>query len=426
MTTLADLFDDTRVVEPAEESDRTAVSRGLDALLGGSRGVVDDVRRDVAADGAAASGRLDRLLGGPRSVVDDVRRDDTAQLTALVDAAVRNPGPATPVERVEPNASKRGFRRRDWTNIVTAIIAVFAVVAVAVVGVIALASASPAAGAARALSADEASLANDRQALSGAIDRAQQLLDDGHQQAADLGVALAAVTGISDEPTRLAAEQARVGYIAALDAVDLPDMPSAYRRGDVDLDSLAEVGAAIDSVRTHRDGITSATADIRELRQQIAGLSDGLKVAMTAFGATLSASAEQINTANPDARQQFRDAVAVTAGIVVAELQQGGLGTGPLSSYAAAVQALRDDQVRAIAAFEAEQAAREEAARERAAREQAAREQEEWQPPQQPSVPQPQPEPQPQPQPEPQPEPEPEPPADPEPVPAASGDALAG
>ena len=119
------------------------------------------------------------------------------------------------------------------------------------------------------------------------------------------------------------------------------------RRGDLDLTDIDAVTSAAQKADDRAQEITAATREARAAQAALLEKVDALKVAQVALGSSLPATADIIAGQNPRAEQSFREAVTAAARAVVDAQAAGGSGDAELLAYAAAVTALRADQVRA-------------------------------------------------------------------------------
>ena len=331
MSTLAELFDDERAsrddVAPAERV--LPSDTGLAAMLGGRR-------REAQAPS-----------------------DDTQRLVRLVQSAAADAAPVVLSGGAKTKKSSRGHKRTDWLSVIVAVLAVAVVSTTAVFAGIQIASASPAAGALESLTTDEAALVNAQQSALTAAGRLEADITAGRADAARLEPALTAVEGYSDEPARAATMQAMRDYLAGLDALVLPELPAAYTRPALDEDSLAEVGAAIDHVQSLADEIAQPAQQLQALRVTVTDLRERFIAQVAAFGATFPAWAETVTAENPDADESFREAVTAAAAAVPAAQAGGMLGVEAMVALPPLVEALREDQQRALDEIAAEEEASE-------------------------------------------------------------------
>ncbi|MFE4727226.1 hypothetical protein [Microbacterium sp. NPDC056736] len=249
-------------------------------------------------------------------------------------------------------------------NLTTAVLAVISLVVAAVVTWAALASSSPERDALRTLSHNEAVLANEIRAVNSAIDRVNATRSEGIAYAQQFEGPLVGATQATDEVARAAAENARVDFAAALEAMVVPAGIEPPAATAVDEESLASIGSAIDAIAVHSGEVEALSESVADLEAEIAAHRRTFATAMATFAATLPRSAEVIANENPNALDDFREVVIATADAVAASGLRTPESAGTLTAYAAAVEALRDDQARAERAI-AEQRAREEEERRR-------------------------------------------------------------
>jgi hypothetical protein len=161
--------------------------------------------------------------------------------------------------------------------------------------------------------------------------------------------ALAGVVGFSDEPSRLAAEAARVEFELSI-AAQTPPEPAA------DLPDTDEPLSAESSVEELARGINTLNAEAQLLESQattaanaLATLTttrDSFVAAMATFGATIPATATDIVNRNSDAAASFEDAVTSAVAGLTAAIESGQPGVAELQAYATAAAALQAEQTR--------------------------------------------------------------------------------
>lgn len=160
--------------------------------------------------------------------------------------------------------------------------------------------------------------------------------------------ALAAVAGMSDQPALDAANAAAGAVIALLDSTTLPERPAAYDAPDVTtIDDVQSAEDAAADARAYSGAVAATTEEVKAATAAVTQQVTALTEAQRALGATLPATAEGIAAENDLAFQSFRDDVIATAAAVGAAQSAGASGDAELLAYAAAVSALREDQLRA-------------------------------------------------------------------------------
>ncbi len=324
MTTLAELFD-TRGPAPVAEDRAVPPAESLTRMFGSP----------------GASSR--RPLGASVAVADDSEalRQIVGERTTSV--TVGAPAPA-------PTRLRRVRGAKDWLSIGLAIIAVLALVAAATLFATRLAAASPAEGAMSTLRESEAVLVDAQEALSRGIASATSVRDDAVASATALGPTLSALTGITDETARLAAETARQEYLTTMAALEIPDEPAPYRRPSIDETSLSSVGTAIDAVVEQTAALVPAQEQLAEARSAARAADEKLAAALAAYAAGIPAFAATIIAENPDAEATFGQAVATAAAALGASDLRAPAAGAAIGAYATAIVALRADQERAAAA----------------------------------------------------------------------------
>ena len=314
-----------------------------------------------AAPAASSDARLRALVGDPRSRSPrPAALTDTRELARRADAAARS---AVPFAALAPAATREAPRRRRRPDLLSASAAGLAVVAVATavtVGGIQAATASPAVSALETLQADEATIQNARQALTASRDG---IVADIGTQTADATALRAAlldtatvpdplggegeVLDVTDPALRQAAVTALDTYLAGLAAIEVPAAPAEYRRGELDEDSLVEVGSAIDGAQEYLDALDGETAALRAVRTKLDGLRPAADPALAAFAASFGPAAEAATGERPGAEEAFRVAVTQTAAAAAAADPWTAEARTAYAAYRDAFGALVDDQLRA-------------------------------------------------------------------------------
>lgn len=294
---------------------------------------------------ATESERLESLFSKPRTAerAASTPPEDTRALQSLVGGRARTPtvgggGGAAPTR------IRRVGSRVDVFNVVSAILAVCALVAATIVAVVVYSSRSPEAEAMRTLSQSEAVLANDTQGVNTAIARVAQSRTDGAAYAQQLELPLAQLAGMTDAAALADAEKARTDYLAAVQAVTVPEPLVAPAVPQVDPKSLASIGAAIDAV-TVQSGKAAAMSDqVDKQRAQLLSLDRTMKAAMATFATTVPLSAATIVKANAGAKKSLRDAVTATADAVALSGLADTAAIATLPAYSTSVLAVRGDR----------------------------------------------------------------------------------
>jgi hypothetical protein len=263
--------------------------------------------------------------------------------------------PPAPTGSFSP-APRRGIRA--WSSKVRWSVAVSIVLLIGVVAAAVLISQNVAANnlAAQELAAAVAEL----EAAEEAATQPQSLLDDAvaeYEDTVDIaqatadnaGPPLAAVAGMAPQPLLDASNAALAALVAQLAASSIGDLPEPYERGDVDLTDIDAVQGATAAAEEHATRVITATREVRAAQAALQEKLEALRAAQVALGASLPEAAALIVEENRRALQSFKDAVIATATAVPTAQNAGGSGDAELLAYAAAVTALRADQVRAEA-----------------------------------------------------------------------------
>ncbi len=317
----------------------------------------DEAASVDSADAALASTRpswLDAVSGGPDA--------KTVALPASVAAAAAAaPAAASPVGTTPASstgafypAERRGIRA--WSTRVRWSVAVSIVLLIGVVvGSVLIAqniaannvAAQELAAAVAELEGAEAAATDPEPLLDEAVSQYEDTVASAQATADSAGPPLAAIAGMAAQPLLDASNAALAALIAQLAAADLGDVPDPYERGDVDMADIDELKAATKIAEAHAGLVTTATREVRAAQTALQEKVDALRVAQVALGASLPETAVVIEGENRRALQSFRDAVVAASVAVPAAQNAGGSGDAELLAYAAAVTALREDQVRA-------------------------------------------------------------------------------
>ncbi|WP_233486692.1 hypothetical protein [Zhihengliuella sp. ISTPL4] len=318
-------------------------------------------RETPAAREAASGARLRALVGAPRSRSPRAAAvADTRELARRAEAAARSAVPFAAVAPTVAGEAPRRRRRLDPLSMSAAALAAIAVISAVTVGGIQAATASPAASALESLQADEATIQNAHQGLTATRDGiisdiAAQTSEVTALRAALLDTATipdplsseSAVLDVTDPSPRQAAVAALETYLAGLAAIDVPEAPTEYRRGEVDEDSLVEVGGAIDAAQERLETLDRATADMRAVRGTLDALRPAAAPVLAVFADSFVPSAESATDERPGAEESFRVAVTQTAGVAAAADPWTAEGQTAYAAYRDAFRALVDDQLRA-------------------------------------------------------------------------------
>ncbi|WP_334148976.1 hypothetical protein [Microbacterium sp.] len=301
------------------------------------------------ADAAANIGGLDSLVGRKRTTrVADGAGHDLPRLVAMVDAAAadRAPMPVVP----SPSSTRRPQRRIDWLSVLTGAAAVVAVAVASTFTAVQIANASPAGDAAALLQSDAESLLSAELALAAARLRVEGQVQTGLATAQAFQGTLATLAPAEDEDpffdsaTVDAGNATAAQYIAALQAVALPEDLPEWTEPTVDEQSLSSVATAIDEVQARAGLVDEQNSELRSVRQDIESAAAGFTTGVDAFRAGVGASAQRELDDAPDARQVLRDAVTLAATTAGAADLTTEAGVATLVAYRDAVRALREGQ----------------------------------------------------------------------------------
>lgn len=305
--------------------------------------------------------RLRELVGAPRSRSPrTVGVTDTHVLARRAEAAARSAVPFAALTPTVARDAPRRHRRLDPVSASTAALAVVAVVIAVTVAGIQAATASPAARALESLQAAEATIQNAYQSLTSARDGIVADIRTQTAEATELRAALLDTATVADplssdrtalDVTDLSLREAAVAaldtYLAGLGAIKVPEAPAEYRRGQVDEDSLVEVGGAIDKAQERLEGLDRETADMRTVRGTLDALRPATSPALTAFAASFIPAAERATRERQDVEEPFLVAVTQTAEAAASADPWTAEARAAYAAYRDAFAALIDDQLRA-------------------------------------------------------------------------------
>lgn len=314
--------------------------------------------------------RLDALYGDRRADLDATHRvSDRRDLVALVDAASTDAQPLSATPPVA-RASRRRRRRVDVMSVVIAGTAAIALVTAGVIGGVQVATASPAGDALRALKADEATITSAAEGAQAAQTRLETDIASADAAAEQLGTTLAAtrvvpdpaagVTRDSDATVAIVDEasfdaflKTLSAYRAQLQAIEIPTLPEPYERAELDDESLSQVGSAIDDAQLHLSELDTATAALRTSREEVRAATATFAAETSRFAQSYLATAQRLtdehDAAGDDAQVAVSDAAGALAGADLLSEQ----GVAALSTYAAAVSEMLDENLRVLLEREA-------------------------------------------------------------------------
>ena len=126
----------------------------------------------------------------------------------------------------------------------------------------------------------------------------------------------------------------------------MPEVPGEYARGDIDEESLTEVGSAIDAAQEQLVALDTATTEMRSIRTQLDALRPAADLAVGAYAATFAGSAQAASTEYPDADDALQTALVEAAARVGSTNLWGTAGVTTLESYRDAFTAVAADQLR--------------------------------------------------------------------------------
>ncbi|MET0886288.1 MAG: hypothetical protein ABWX92_07540, partial [Mycetocola sp.] len=272
--------------------------------------------------------------------------DDDADVSAEVAERDR-------IAHPEPTIFLPGNKQRQARSILTIVVSIVTVLALIGVGVLFAVksqAASPAQQAFDAYAGRQLAVAKADRSLTSTFERFGAVKAEADALNIAAAAALAAVAGVSNETERQAADAVRLTFaatVAEVTAVDPAETP--YVAPDVTAKSnLTTIAAGLDEVSAEATRIEAAqleldtaVASVRESRRTFTD-------AFSDFAATIPATATALITANPDAAQEWRDAVATSVNALTAAVKDG-FGVKELQAYGASAFALQDENARVLA-----------------------------------------------------------------------------
>ena len=199
------------------------------------------------------------------------------------------------------------------------------------------------------LEAAEETATQPQSVLDTAVKKYDETVESARATADSAGPPLAAIPGMVAQPLLDASNAALAALVAQLDTSALDDVPEPYERGDVDVTDIDAVRAATKVADDHAELVSTATREVTATQAALQEKLDALRVAQVALGASLPETGVFIVGEYRRALQSFRDAVIAASVAVPAAQNAGGSGDAEILAYAAAVTALREDQLRAEA-----------------------------------------------------------------------------
>lgn len=300
------------------------------------------------------------MIGEPRENRAQARPIANAdELRRMVDAAAATAVPVGADAEEPTRPAKRMRRRLDTVALSAGVLAVVAVVSAGTVAAVQVATASPAASSLESLQADEAAIQNAYQSLKSTRDRIVADIQTQTTDAAALRGALVATSTTPDpasdqaevlpvtDPAALTQALAGVdAYTQGLAAVSVPELPAEYSRPEIDEDSLAEVGSAIDAAQEQLILLDAANGEVRAIETQVQALRAPAEQVMSTFAATFPGAAQAANDRYPDAEEALRVALTDAAARVAGADLWEPANVATLSVYRDAFGAVAADQMR--------------------------------------------------------------------------------
>ncbi|GGE99058.1 hypothetical protein D9V28_12110 [Mycetocola zhadangensis] len=161
--------------------------------------------------------------------------------------------------------------------------------------------------------------------------------------------ALAAVAGISDEPSRAAAETARVEFESSIAAQVVPapdlDIPAADQKLSEE-STVEELARGINGLDAEAQLLESEAEIASDALASLTTTRDTFAAALATFGATIPATATAVIAVNPDAAPALAGAVTSAVTGLTEAIEAGQPGVTELQAYAVAAAALQAEQAR--------------------------------------------------------------------------------
>ncbi|SDH62592.1 hypothetical protein [Microbacterium pygmaeum] len=297
----------------------------------------------------SAERRLSDIVGAGAS--EPVVQDDANRLADLVGAPMRS-GIAIGASGIDYDESATTRERPfsiDWLSAAVAVIAIVAVVIVVAAAVWTRASAGSVDDATRSLRAEEATLQGRLMTLATAIDRLEGDVERAVLLAGRADAAVGALAGKSDEGARLQAASGIAAYRDQVQTLGEITPPPPYSRSAVTSGELADIAAALDSVRTATLEVETVLADTHDARSAVADERGRLLTTLTGLGGSLAATGPAIVAENAAATEPFRAAVSDSLTRLSTAQAAGADGIDEMLAYAASVDALRAENQRVLA-----------------------------------------------------------------------------
>lgn len=351
---------------PAEPS---ADVSALRALVGASDMAADSSSGEGSSNlraliGDSPSARVDKtasdlamLVGGARPEARATTETDLSSLVGPGGVAAEGAGWQAPELAQVGKRPMFGGRRKsgavNYLSIAAAVVAIVALVGTASFAVVQRATANPADDAMVSLREREAELLNETNTLQTAAD----LYNASVSEAANLGQASGSVfvtlQGRVDEAPLSAAEASRLNLLQAAATAEQVSIP-VYQREPIDEKNFVDVGEAIDGVRLARESLSPLVTEVRDARSAVTAALTAFRGELSTLSAAIESEAAKAASVNDSASDSFRAAVTEAAARVKAAQQAGGDGLTEMPVYAAALDALRNENARVLAVEQAE------------------------------------------------------------------------
>ncbi|MET4639310.1 hypothetical protein [Mycetocola sp. 2940] len=261
-------------------------------------------------------------------------------------------GAGTQPKKARRPVFRRGHTQREPRSPLTVAVSILAVLSFVVVGILFAVKSqatTPAQQAYEAYAPRLVSVETATRKLGSTFTAIEIAKAEADADNAAAAAALAAVAGVSDEAARVAADAQRTAVAAAIAEITVADpADSSYDAPEVTANSsLKVIAAELNGMAAEMTRIETAQLELDAALTAITDARGIVTTAFTAFAETIPATATAILGANPDADQQWRDAVAeaVTALTLAAD---EGSGFEELQTYAAEVLALQAENARVV------------------------------------------------------------------------------
>jgi hypothetical protein len=251
-----------------------------------------------------------------------------------------------------PTVFLPGNKQRSTRSILTIVLSILTVLALVGVGVLFAVksqAATPEQQAFEAYAARQVTVETADRKLTSTFKAIGTAKADAEAFNVAAAAALAAVVGVSDETARAAADAQRTASSATITVISVIDpAETPYVAPEVGADaSLTVIASGLDEISAEATRIEEAQLVLDAALTAITGARAAFTTAFTDFADTIPATATALAAANPDAGQEWRDAVTTAVTALTAAAKKGS-GAAELQAYAAAAFALQDENTRVL------------------------------------------------------------------------------